>query len=659
MRRTVAIFAVLAMGLPALSLAWIPEAGAITLPPLILPHSGSVVFDNFTGMQMANLSLNETGAAGLDESSRFWGTGLQIAPYFDQSITAVLAGGSGGRYVAAWGEFYYEGQIYWQNIHAQLFDVQGNKIGSDIPVATNKVSHSYPAAAMGPGGEFLVAWAEPHGFGAILAQRYDRDGIKVGSAINVSYNSEFKGYLVAAANSKGDYLLVWRDDRDGGSHIRARMVSKQGTFLTDDIQVTGGTENQDAPQVAFDSQDRAVIAYTSSSQGTKQNAKAQRLDNKGQKIGSPVGPAVGTDHRWSPRLCIDPWDNFVLSWSEERDQISGENIYGQKFDPTGALAGGEMTLVGDAGTQYVGYTGYDPDGNMLVTWSDNRTGNNETYAKMLYRRGLMRPVSVDVSGSTYTQDFVVDLVAATDGDFMVMWIGSSHVSGYNYTYRLHARPLRTSHLLSGTLVTGPLAPDNIWKWGTLTADIRNSNPSTNSVVFHYSTDDGGNWTPVPAGGDLSAAGRAPLRIKAVFSTIDNLTTPVLQSLTLKYTKNIAPSVGVSGAATVKKGADVTITSNVSDVDFLDQFGVTYKWTQTAGKNLTLVNATGRNLSFKADKAGTFTFRLVVNDGYNDSAPATITVKVTEKKPAAKSGFEWVLVLGAAVGIAAVIRKRRT
>jgi len=249
-------------------------------------------------------------------------------------------------------------------------------------------------------------------------------------------------------------------------------------------------------------------------------------------------------------------------------------------------------------------------------------------------------------------------VAASDGDFMVIWTGRTNYT-HNNTYRLYARPLRTSHLLSGSLVTGPLAPDNIWKWGTLAADIKFSNPSTNSVVFHYSTDDGANWTPVPAGGDLSAAGRAPIRIKAVFSTIDNVTTPVLKSLTVKYTKNIAPSVSVLGPSTVKKGANVTITSNVSDGDFLDQFGITYKWTQTAGKNFTLVNATGQNLSFKADKAGTFTFRLVVSDGYNDSSPATMTVKVTETKPPAKSGFEWVLVLGAAVGIAAVIRKRRT
>jgi hypothetical protein len=657
MRRTVAIIAVLAMGLPALSLAWMPEAGAFTPPPLILPHSGSVVFDNFTGTQMTNLSLNETGAAGLDESSRFWGTGLQLCPDTDSLGGAMLSAASGGRFVAIWIHTDVVNQHLLSHVFAQLFDVQGNKVGDQIPVVTGTDSAPYAAVAMGPQGDFIVGWITWTGSEHLLqAQRFDRDGKAVGSRMTVSSSMEYMFYLTAAASADGNYLLVWRDDRDGGAHIRARMVSKQGTFPTDDIQVTGGTENQDKPQVEIDTHGRAVIAFTTGTNNI--NVAAQRLDDKGLKISSPVGPALGSHGRMYPMVCIDPWDNFLLSWEGGKDQSNGADISGQKYDPAGAPSGGEMTLVGDAGDQYMGYTGYDPDGNLLVAWTDDHTGNNETYAKIIYRRGVTRPVSVDLSSSQYTQDFVSDLVATPDGDFMVLWT-SRHQSGYNYTFGLFARPLRTSHLLSGTLVTGPIAPDNIWKWGSLTADIKFSNPSTNSVVFHYSTDDGANWTPVPSGGDLSAAGRAPIRIKAVFSTIDNVTTPVLKSLTVKYTKNIAPSVSVLGPSTVKKGANVTITSNVSDGDFLDQFSVTYKWTQTAGKNYTLVNATGQNLSFKADKAGTFTFRLVVNDGYNDSAPATMTVKVTETRPPAKSGFEWVLVLGAAVGIAAIIRRRRT
>jgi hypothetical protein len=654
MRKTIAILAVLAMGLPALSLAWMPDAGAFPLPPLTLPHSGSVIIDNFTGTQMTNLSLNDTGAAGLDESSRFWGTMLQASPINHAWLVGALAGGTGGRFVAAWLEAVEVNHTSYEYVYAQLFDVQGNKVGNFIPVATSNEFRWDVTTAMGAGGDFLVAWTENGGFGSIFAQRYDRDGNKVGTTLNVTYDPQYKGYIVAAANSKGDYIVVWRDNRDGKAHIRGRMISKTGTFLTDDILVSGGTENHDYPCVAFDSHDRAIVAFTSAT--NKIYVLVQRLDDKGQKVGLPLGPGLGANNRYSPRICTDPWDNFVLSWTEWKDNSTRYNIFGQKYDPSGAPVGGEMTLVGDAGDQELAYTGYDPDGNMLVTWTDNRTGNNETYAKILYRTGVTRPVSTDISGSQSTQDYVSGMVATPDGDFMVMWTGINHV-GSDYSYRLVARPLRTSHLLSGTLVTAPLMPDNIWRWSTLTPDIKFSNPSTNSVTFQYSADDGANWTAVPSSGDISAAGRSSIRIKAIFSTIDNLTTPVLWRLTAKYIKNTAPSVTVSGAATVKKGQNVTISSNVSDPDFLDVFGVTYKWTQTAGKNLTIANTTGQNLSFKADRAGTFTFSLFVSDGYNESAPATITVKVTETKTPAKSGFEWVAVLGTAMALAVFIKRR--
>jgi hypothetical protein len=247
------------------------------------------------------------------------------------------------------------------------------------------------------------------------------------------------------------------------------------------------------------------------------------------------------------------------------------------------------------------------------------------------------------------------LAASPGGDFMVSW---KSMNNYDYQSQLFARPLMKSHLLTGSLVTGTLSPATLWKWDGITSDVKLPNPSTNTVSFQYSTDDGAVWTPVPSGGDLSTAGRLPIRIKAIISTIDNLTTPVLNSLTVHFVKNTPPSVSIPHSLTVKKGENVTVVSNVTDTDLFDAVLVTYGWTQTGGKNLTLTNATGSNLTFKATRVGTFTFRLVVNDGYNDSAPAAVTVKVTDGKTAEKSGFEWAVVLGTAVCIAFLIRRRR-
>jgi hypothetical protein len=251
------------------------------------------------------------------------------------------------------------------------------------------------------------------------------------------------------------------------------------------------------------------------------------------------------------------------------------------------------------------------------------------------------------------------MACSANDHFMVLWTEYYHYGNFS-RYDLFARPYLQTSLLAGSLTTGvQAAPANLWRWDSLSADIRFGSASSNSVTFEYSMDGGVNWTALPANNSLAAAGASPLSIRAKLSSLDNLTTPVLRSITLKYKYNTAPLVRLPADMTVKKNAEVTIESNVTDPDLFDLFTLTYKWTQTAGKNLTLTNATGQNLSFKATSAGTFTFRLVVNDGWNDSAPMTVTVKVAETKPPAKSGFEWLPILGAAMGLALLLRRRRT
>jgi len=293
-----------------------------------------------------------------------------------------------------------------------------------------------------------------------------------------------------------------------------------------------------------------------------------------------------------------------------------------------------------------------------VGWSDNTTGAYQVYAWLFDRDGTLRTKSVAAPSAAYANETCQAIAVNQNDHFMILWT-DHYWRGNISRYNLFARPYLQSRLLSGSLTTGIQAPPvNLWRWDSLSADIRLGSASSNSVTFEYSTNGGQNWTSVPANNSLAGAGVSPLGIRARFSSVDNLTTPVLRSITLRYKYNTPPSVRLPADLTVKKNSNVTIVSNVSDPDLFDLFAVSYKWTQVAGKNLTLTNATGQNLSFKADKAGTFSFRLVVSDGYNDSAPATVSVKVTESKPAARSGFGWVLVLGAAVGIAALLRRRR-
>jgi hypothetical protein len=661
MRRTVAIFAVLAMGLPLLSTVWLPPGGAITFPPLILPHHGSLVLDNFTGMNMTDLSVVDDGAVVLKKAARFWATPFQTTPVDTDIEGQAIAGGAKNVFVQVWAIPVTKNPVFQRDIKFQLFNNRGELLGGIQSASTDTSDQEQPAVAMAPNGNFTVAWLDHRGGGkSIYAQRFDLAGNKLGSEINVTAVVETNTYLAIASNPKGGFVLAWVDTRTGANQIFANILDGDGKSVSGDVQVTVGTDWVSFPSIGVDSQCRIVIAY-----GTINMVKlvndigAQRLDATGQRLGGQFSPAGGNSDRTSPTVCIDPSDNILFSWMQDREnQSTRPELYAQKFNSAGSMVGDEMYLVNDTDSIAWPVAIYDSEGNLMVAWNDYASPDTQVHAKYFPRAGIGRVttmmVTADLSKDCYFSGVAVD----GNGDFMIGY-DEVYTGGSSYPRHGVSRAFLQGRELSGSVATGTLpAPAALHHWDSLSAGVALGSSSANSASFEYSVDGGLNWTALPANNSLTEAGASPLAIRARLSTLDNLTTPVLNSITLYYRYNYPPAVKLPKDMTVKKNANLTIVSNVTDADVLDQFGVTYKWTQTAGKNLTLVNATGQNLSFKAEKAGTFTFRLVVNDGYNDSAPATITVKVTESKPAAKSGFEWALVLGAAVAAAALLRRRQ-
>ena len=662
MRRTLAIIAVLALGMPLLSLAWLPPAGGITIPERMLVHSGSVVLDNFTGMQMTDVSLSEGGPVMLAKANRFWGTPFQMTNIDPDIGGYAFAGGANNAFVVAWTYPVGTGQSTQHDIQFQLVNNRGEMIGAARPACTDTSDQDHPVVAMAPDGHFIVAWLDHRGGGlGIYAQLFEAGGNKLGNELIVTSAAGGKESLTAAASPRGGYILAWTDTRTGTYQIFADILDKDGKSVSGDIQVTAGTDYVNFPSIGVDSQGRSMLVYSVyRTTPPNHDIAGQRLDASGQKLGGTLSIVGGTSDKSSPHACTGPADTMLVVWTDDRNSKTTDwDLYGQKFDAAGSKVGGEMLLCNDSGSQSHPMAAYDSDGNLMVAWWQNTGSDYKINARYFPSSGIGRVKTVEATVNPSDYHEAIGLAAGERGDFLVAYDQVSN-TGSSYPRRAVARAFLVGNELSGTVTTSVVpAPAGLYRWESLSADVSLASSSANSVSFEYSTDGGLNWTALPANNSLAAAGVLPLAIRARLSTLDNLTTPVLRGITLRYIHNYPPTVKLPPDMTVKKNADVTILSNVTDGDFLDQFGVTYKWTQTAGKNLTLVNATGQNLSFKADKAGTFTFRLVVNDGYNDSAPATITVKVTESKPAAKSGFEWVMVLGAAVGIAAIIRRRRT
>src|SRR5262249_57128297 len=68
--------------------------------------------------------------------------------------------------------------------------------------------------------------------------------------------------------------------------------------------------------------------------------------------------------------------------------------------------------------------------------------------------------------------------------------------------------------------------------------------------------------------------------------------------------------------------------------------LTFNWTIAAtptGSLATLSDPTAVQPTFVADRVGTYTVQLIVNDGVIDSAPATVTISTTNSPPVANAG----------------------
>lgn len=128
----------------------------------------------------------------------------------------------------------------------------------------------------------------------------------------------------------------------------------------------------------------------------------------------------------------------------------------------------------------------------------------------------------------------------------------------------------------------------------------------------------------------------------VTALASNQPTPGIRQAVINMTASaIVPPVAVAGTdQVVVTGTAVTLDASASTVGAGNNLG--YTWTLTlkpAGSTALLLAPNTAKPSFVADKAGTYVFSLVVNDGKTDSSAAAVTVTVSNANaaPVANAG----------------------
>jgi hypothetical protein len=112
----------------------------------------------------------------------------------------------------------------------------------------------------------------------------------------------------------------------------------------------------------------------------------------------------------------------------------------------------------------------------------------------------------------------------------------------------------------------------------------------------------------------------------------------------------APTANAGVNQTVKHGAAVVLSGSGADPQSLP---LTYQWSLTTKppvSSATLTTPATAVSGFTADKPGTYVAQLIVNNGYVNSPPATITITTTNTAPVARPGTNQSAVVGSTVNL---------
>lgn len=275
-------------------------------------------------------------------------------------------------------------------VSAQLFDSDGEKVGSEIQVNSFTTgSQQAPAIVQRDDGLIVVAYEsarEVDGQG-IYVQVIDYLGQRIGPELQVNtFTTGAQTQPEITLLSGGRYVVTWQSaGQDGsGQGIYAQMFKKDGTKVGREFKVNKTTldaqEYQDI--TALKGGGFAVVYNTDlpGSPGPEPHTVVRIFD----KLGNAVGPEreVSNTHQFGQQveatIAATPDGGYVVAWVSGTT-VSTFDIWMRRFDANNQPVGDEFkassTQLGE--TDRLPALAVQDDGSVVLTWTHRTTTSGE------------------------------------------------------------------------------------------------------------------------------------------------------------------------------------------------------------------------------------------------------------------------------------------
>ncbi|MBN1163185.1 MAG: T9SS type A sorting domain-containing protein [Candidatus Krumholzibacteriota bacterium] len=224
--------------------------------------------------------------------------------------------------------------------------------------------------------------------------------------------------------------------------VLAGVLAVQAAWQDDGIPVCDeDTGDQSGPQIISDGEGGAVIVWQDF-RTTGEGIYVERVDWDGRLMwGSGDGIAVCAtgNSAGSPEIIPDIPGGAIVTWVDHRG--IGHHIYAQKIDPNG---NSEWILNGVAVCEYASLKYFpqlttDGAGGVIITWWDNRNGNDDIFAERIDESGNVlwnSPNGVAICNASGHQDYQ-QIVSDGAGGAIIVWQDDRGIDRDIYAQRVH------------------------------------------------------------------------------------------------------------------------------------------------------------------------------------------------------------------------------
>jgi hypothetical protein len=368
-----------------------------------------------------------TVSAGLGSENKVNTTtaGVQQAP----AVAALKSG-----YVVVWESQGQDGSGY--GIYGQRYSANGVKLGTtDMPISTTQVGNqTLPSVTGLTGGSFVVVWqsgAQDGNGTGIIARIFSAHG--AGGA-EFKVNTTTRGAQTqpaVAALADGGFVVAWTSNGQDGSGlgVYAQRYDAKAKPVGVELKVNKTTAgNQSDPAVTGLTGGGFVVAW----QGPDASGLGiymQRYDAASKVAGRETAVATTTlDDQSLPTIAALDNGGFVVAWQSALQDGSGLGVYMRRYTSSGARSGGETrvntTTVHDQSTPSVAAFS---NGGFIVAWTSNlQDGSGQgVYAQAFTDAGAKANVEFRVNTTTAGHQNQPAAAAFASGSCIVVWASAN------------------------------------------------------------------------------------------------------------------------------------------------------------------------------------------------------------------------------------------